>query len=263
MQPTFSIITPSFRSSQWLRLCIPSVADQGVELEHIVQDSKSDDGTLDWLPTDRRVTAYVEKDEGMYDAVNRGLKRSTGEILAYINCDEQYLPGALARVEAFFRDHPEIEILFGNVIAVGTEGQFLCYRKIQLPLVSYILSTGILSPFTCATFFRRSVIEKYGLWFDKRYRDQGDADWVVRALRKQVPMALLGQYTSVFTLTGANMNLAPNARRECEEFKRAAPAWLRLLRPLFVGHHRIRRLFAGAYCEKQLNYSIYPNASPT
>src|SRR5947199_56837 len=55
----FSIITPSYRSSRWLRLCIASVADQNVELEHIVQDAGSDDGTLDWLPQDRRVKAFV------------------------------------------------------------------------------------------------------------------------------------------------------------------------------------------------------------
>src|SRR5256885_10883439 len=46
----------------------------------------------DWLPHDRRVKAFIEKDHGMYDAVNRGLRRAQGEILAYINCDEQYLP---------------------------------------------------------------------------------------------------------------------------------------------------------------------------
>src|ERR1700677_4908769 len=55
---TFSIVTPSFRNSEWLKLCIASVADQqGVELEHIVQDSCSDDGTQDWLRNDRRVKA--------------------------------------------------------------------------------------------------------------------------------------------------------------------------------------------------------------
>jgi glycosyltransferase involved in cell wall biosynthesis len=99
----FSIITPSFRNSAWLKLCIASVADQqGVELEHIVQDSCSDDGTGDWLPNDPRVKAFIEKDAGMYDAVNRGYRRATGDILAYLNCDEQYLPGALAAVKSFF-----------------------------------------------------------------------------------------------------------------------------------------------------------------
>src|SRR5471032_2661468 len=74
----FSVITPSFRNSNWLKLCIASVADQqGVEFEHIVQDSCSDDGTQDWLPRDQRVKAFIEKDQGMYDAVNRGFRRAT------------------------------------------------------------------------------------------------------------------------------------------------------------------------------------------
>src|SRR5688572_33122025 len=84
-----SVITPSFRNSRWLKLCIASVADQDIDHEHIVQDSCSDDGTQDWLPHDKRVKAFIEKDKGMYDAVNRGLRRATGEILSYINCDEQ------------------------------------------------------------------------------------------------------------------------------------------------------------------------------
>ena len=59
----FSIVTPSFRNAQWLKLCIASVADQqGVELEHIVQDAGSDDGTQDWLPYDPRVRAFIEKE---------------------------------------------------------------------------------------------------------------------------------------------------------------------------------------------------------
>jgi hypothetical protein len=58
----FSIVTPSFRNSNWLKLCIASVADQeGVELEHIVQDACSDDGTQDWLQRDKRVRFDVPK----------------------------------------------------------------------------------------------------------------------------------------------------------------------------------------------------------
>src|SRR5579859_3783100 len=114
---SFSIVTPSFRNSKWLKLCIASVADQeGVEFEHIVQDSCSDDGTQDWLPRDPRVRAFIEKDTGMYDAVNRGFRRAQGDILAYLNCDEQYLPGALPAVRQFFERHPEIDMVFGDVV---------------------------------------------------------------------------------------------------------------------------------------------------
>src|SRR5882757_299741 len=102
---SFSVITPSFRNSNWLKLCVASVADQAVEVEHIVQDAGSDDGTLDWLSREPRVKAIVEPDSGMYDAVNRGLRRAQGDILSYLNCDEQYLPGALSAVEQFFSEH--------------------------------------------------------------------------------------------------------------------------------------------------------------
>ena len=125
----FSIITPSFRNSDWLKLCIASVADQqGVELEHIVQDSCSDDGTQDWLPRDPRVKAFIEKDGGMYDAVNRGYRRATGDILAYLNCDEQYLPGALKAVHDFFEAHPQIEVALAGSIVTDGDGKYICHR---------------------------------------------------------------------------------------------------------------------------------------
>ena len=176
-----SIVTPSYRRSAWLRLCIASVADQRVEVEHIVQDAESDDGTLDWLPRDPRVKVFVEKDQGMYDGINRGLRRAGGDILAYLNCDEQYLPGALAAVAGFFEQHPQIDVLFGDVVMVDTEGRYLYHRKMQTPL-KYHTWTCHLSTLSCAMFFRRRVVSDYGLLFDPRLRDVGDGEWMVRLL---------------------------------------------------------------------------------
>ena len=168
----FSIVTPSFRSSAFLKLCIASVADQQVEAEHIVQDSCSDDGTLDWLPADLRVRAFIEKDAGMYDAVNRGLRRSSGELLAYLNCDEQYLPGTLAAVAEFFDTHPRVDVVFGDCLVVDAEGAFICYRKSLLPS-KYHIMVSHLPIFTCATFFRRTLLDKKALFFDPKWRDLG------------------------------------------------------------------------------------------
>src|SRR5208337_3753681 len=208
-----SIVTPSYRRSAWLKLCIASVADQLGKVEHIVQDAGSDDGTLDWLPRDPRVQAFVEKDQGMYDGINRGLRRAGGDILAYLNCDEQYLPGALAAVAGFFERHPQVEVLFGDVVMVDAEGRYLYHRKMQTPL-KYHTWTCHLSTLSCAMFFRRRVVSEYGLLFDARLRDVGDGEWMVRLLRRGVRMAALRQFTSVFTRTGANMSIGPNARRE-------------------------------------------------
>jgi len=256
----FSVITPSFRASRWLKLCIASVADQGVVVEHIIQDAGSDDGTLDWLPSDPRVKAFVEKDQGMYDAINRGLRRSTGEILAYLNCDEQYLPGALATVSGFFEKHPDVDVVFGDVIMVGAEGQYLYHRKMQTPL-KYHTWTCHLSTLSCATFFRQRVVTKYGFEFDGALRDVGDGEWMVRLLRRGLGMAALGQFTSVFTRTGANMSVGPNARRENRELRQSAPAWAQAVRPLFVAHHRLRRLFGGMYSQKPFSYEIFTPSS--
>ena len=129
----FSIITPSFRNSEWLKLCIASVADQGVEAEHIVQDSCSPDGTQEWLPQDRRVKAFIEKDQGMYDAINRGFRRARGEILAHLNCDEQYLPGALAAAWDYFQNHPRVEVAFAHAVVIGPDGDYRCDRRSSVP----------------------------------------------------------------------------------------------------------------------------------
>lgn len=237
------------------------MADQGIELEHIVQDAGSDDGTLDWLPQDQRVKAFVEKDAGMYDAVNRGLRRATGELLAYLNCDEQYLPGALPAVTGFFKQNPSIEIVFGDTVVIDAAGKFVCYRKVQLPLKYHTWVSGNLSILTCAMFFRRSVIARHNLFFETRYRDLGDADWIMRAIKKRIPMAVLRRFTSAFTETGQNMNLLPNAQREKREFIQSAPRWAQKLSSLFVVHHRLRRLVQGAYSQQPFAYSIYTRAS--
>jgi glycosyltransferase involved in cell wall biosynthesis len=252
----FSVITPSFRNSNWLKLCIASVADQGVACEHIVQDAGSDDGTLDWLPQDTRVKAFIEKDNGMYDAVNRGLRRAEGDILSYLNCDEQYLPGALAAVENFFNENPRIDVLFGDFVVVDADGNYLFHRKVQKPQL-YHTWVSHLQTFTCATFFRRRIISELGLYFDPKLRVVGDADWMLRLLRQRVRMAVLHRFTSAFTLTGDNLGAKPEGLREAEELARSAPFFARNLKPLLVVQHRLRRLAGGIYFQKPFSYSLY------
>lgn len=260
--PRFSIVTPSFRGSRWLKLCLPSVADQGVPLEHIVQDAGSDDGTLDWLTADPRVVAFVEKDRGMYDAVNRGYRRARGELLAYINCDEQYLPGALARVGRFFTQHPEVDVVFGDCLVVDAQGQYLCERRALTPQLLHTWSASNLAFLTAATFLRRRVLDRHQLWFNADYRDAGDQEWALRLVRSGVKTAVLPEFLSIFTETGFNMNLGANATRERAAFHASAPLWVRWLAPLAVLHFRLRRWRAGHYRCRPHDYAIYTEASP-
>jgi glycosyltransferase involved in cell wall biosynthesis len=257
----FSIITPSFRNSNWLKLCIASVADQqGVEIEHIVQDSCSDDETQAWLPQDARVKAFIEKDAGMYDAVNRGYRRATGDILAYLNCDEQYLPGALKSIADFFEANPKVEVALAGSIVTDGEGKYVCHRHQMVP---HPQAAWFRFPIlTSSIFIRRKVIAERGIFFDTKWRDLGDFHWVLALMKNQVPMKACDSFTSVFADTGENMNLKPNAIREKVETKKMIPAGVRALRPFWILHHRLRRLATGHFSLKPMSYEIYTLQSP-
>jgi glycosyltransferase involved in cell wall biosynthesis len=257
----FSIVTPSFRNSRWLRLCIASVADQqGASFEHIVQDSCSDDGTQDWLPRDRRVKAFIEKDQGMYDAVNRGYRRARGEILAYLNCDEQYLPGTLEAVYAFFAAHPRVDVVLTDSVVVDDKGDFMCQRRSLVPLRHHLWVR--FNALTCSIFIRRRVVEDFGLYFDIHWRDLGDMFWLLELVNRGMRMGVLRRFTSIFTETGENMNLKPNAMREREEKARMVPVWVKRLEPAIVYYHRLRMLMGGDYFQKPFEYSLFTMASP-
>jgi glycosyltransferase involved in cell wall biosynthesis len=257
----FSIVTPSFRNSDWLKLCIASVADQeGVELEHIVQDACSDDGTQDWLQRDKRVRAFIEKDAGMYDAINRGYRRATGDILAYLNCDEQYLPGKLKAVHDYFESHPGIDVVLAGTIVVDNDGQYVCHRPALIPHPRHIWWAFMV--LTASLFIRRSVIEQRGIFFDTRWRASGDLFWVLELMKHKVPMAVFHQFTSAFADTGKNLGAAPTGEMENKATLAMVPRWVRLLHPFWILHHRLRRLAAGHFSLKPDSYCIYTHNSP-
>jgi glycosyltransferase involved in cell wall biosynthesis len=237
------------------------VADQReVKVEHIVQDSVSDDGTLNWLPFDSRVKAFIEKDHGMYDAVNRGYRRATGDILAYLNCDEQYLPGALAAVGRFFEQNPQVEVALADSIITDRDGNYLCHRHLLPPNPRHI---WFRFPFlTSSVFIRRGVVHERRIYFDTFWRDLGDFHWVLALMKANVPMASCNFSTSIFTDTGDNMNLKPNAIRERKRTDMMAPLWLRPLKLMWIGSHLLRRYRAGHFEQKPISYEIYTRQSP-
>lgn len=231
-----------------------------MEVEHLVQDSCSDDGTQDWLPQDARVKAFIEKDAGMYDAVNRGYHRATGDILAYLNCDEQYLPGALKSVQDFFEKNPNIEVLLAGSIVTDGDGKYVCHRHALVPHPQGVWFRFMV--LTSSIFIRRKVIHERGLYFDTQWRDLGDFHWVQSLMKNRVPMAVSNEFTSVFADTGENMNLKPNALREKAATQAMIPGWVKATKPLWILNHRLRRLAAGHFHLKPTSYAIYTKTSP-
>ncbi|HMR66226.1 MAG TPA: glycosyltransferase family 2 protein, partial [Anaerolineae bacterium] len=111
-----SIVTPSYNQADYLEATIQSVLAQVYPaVEHIVIDGGSTDTTLKILRKYERILQWLsEPDQGQAEAINKGFTKSTGEIVAWLNSDDIYLPGALHRVANFFSQHPEIDVVYGD-----------------------------------------------------------------------------------------------------------------------------------------------------
>jgi glycosyltransferase involved in cell wall biosynthesis len=244
-------------------------------VEHVVQDAGSPgiegfarevgaefyrDGRLEFSGTRNteryRLVIYSERDEGMYDAVNRGILKTKGDFVAYLNCDEQYLEGALGSVVDFFVSNPKAQILCGGVYVVGTDFRLITARPGITPWLGHVASDH-LPIFTAALFYRREVVANRWNLFDLRYKDLADSLWVQERIRERRRFVGLPFATSVFVDTGANMNLMPNARAEAKYLKGLVPWYYRLLKPLYRLAHRFRKLFLGCYQKRRYVYEVY------
>jgi len=257
LNPFFSIVTPNYNMLGYLKRCYASVADQeDVPFEHIVLDAVSDDGTIEWLHQHKQIISIVEKDKGMYDAINKGFILAKGKIVAYLNCDEQYLQGTLRFVKEYFERHQDIDILFGDTLVIRPDGSLISYRKGFQPRWFYIVASELYL-FSCTMFLRRAVLSD-GLQFDNCLKAIGDRDFVVRLLRHGYRAAHVRRYLSAFTMTGKNMSIGDNAANERRLALAAAPKWIRLLRYPLNFVRLCEKFISGAYWQKMpLEYSVY------
>jgi len=158
-----SIVTPSFNQSAYLEQTIRSVLEQDYpDIEYIVIDGTSTDGSVDIVKKYSPRLAYwvSEKDSGQADAINKGMKHAKGEIVAWLNSDDYYLPGAIQSAVEVFDANPQAAMVHGNMLAVDQTGQIinqLHYR--QLTLEDLLCFQIIGQP---AVFMRRAAFEKAG-----------------------------------------------------------------------------------------------------
>lgn len=121
-----SIVVPSFNQGRWLRVCLESILSQNYsDIELIVMDGGSTDGSVDIIQTYEDRIAYwqSEPDGGQYRAIEEGLNRATGEIFAWLNADDLYLPWTLRTVASVFGQLPEVEWLTSNFpLMVDSDG---------------------------------------------------------------------------------------------------------------------------------------------
>ncbi|MFS8050891.1 glycosyltransferase family 2 protein [Rhizobium sp. BR 314] len=182
--PSISIVTPSFNQAAFVGKTVDSVLSQHYPaLQYIVQDAVSSDGSQAILANyrGRGVDIIVEADKGQTNALNRGFARSNGEVMAYLNSDDMLLPGTLHMVGRYFRDHPSVEVIYGNRLVVDEQGSEIGrwilpgHDEEVLRFVDYVPQETM--------FWRRKLWERAGASFDERFHFAMDWDLILRFIR--------------------------------------------------------------------------------
>jgi glycosyltransferase involved in cell wall biosynthesis len=178
-----SVITPARNMARYLPHTLDSVAALGTTHEHIVIDGASEDGTVELLEgrEDPHLTWISEPDGGQTEAVNKGLRRAQGDLLAWVNADDAYIPGALDRALEHLERNPEVGAIFGAVNYVDEHGEV--FRTLVPPKWSwrkYLYFGAFVT--TPTIVWRRELLEQAPL-LNERYADAADYDFYLRLLR--------------------------------------------------------------------------------
>jgi glycosyltransferase involved in cell wall biosynthesis len=253
--PTITVVTPCLNASATLPATLESVRSQayGAPVEHLVIDGGSTDGTLEILEGAQDVRFISEPDRGLSDAVNKGIRLATGEVIGWLNADDVYLPNALDRVGRAFSSNPDAIWATGRCIIIDAEGREIrrlvtAYKDLFLRRYSY--SLHLVQNFVSApsTFVRRDAFERLGL-FDERFKYSMDYDLWLR-LGREGPPAYIDEPVAAFrmaegslSMTGFEAQFAEHAQNASEhgDGHRVAVGANLLMSKLIVGTYRLLR----------------------
>ncbi|MEO5721180.1 MAG: glycosyltransferase family 2 protein [Chthoniobacterales bacterium] len=174
-----SVVIPSYNQGRFLEATLESVLGQEGESEVLVQDGGSTDGSVSILERYADRIDYVSRpDGGQSDAINQGLQRAGGDILAYLNSDDLYWPNALRHVVQYFEAHPDCLALYGDAWHLHEDGSIMAPYPTEPWSYPRLLEVCYLCQ--PAVFWRREVIERFGL-FDPTLLYALDYDYWLRA----------------------------------------------------------------------------------
>jgi len=207
-KPLVSIVTPSYNKATFIEETILSVKNQTYpHIEHLVIDGGSTDGTLDILRKySDSLTWISEPDKGQADAINKGWKMAKGEILAYLNADDTYMPWAVETAVKFLNDDPDVGMLYGECNIIDENGKVIGRFGAEDFELKKIICDRCIVP-QPAAFLRRAVLDKVGYLNTSLYMAMDLELWIRISMRfkvKYVPHVL------------ANFRLSPSAKTSSE-----------------------------------------------
>jgi len=204
--PLISIITPSLNRATMIESAIQSVLAQNYpNVEHLIMDGGSTDGTLDILKNYPHLRVFSGRDDGMYDALNRGLALVRGEFIGFLNTDDEYLPGAFQNIVSAFID-VDLDATVGTAEMTGMGLQYVLSID-QFDDIFDTLLFGV--PIFNSWFFRTGVFQKLGA-FDTSFRIAGDREFLVRFALAGLHFHKLKKIIYCYHLHGDSLTLGKN-----------------------------------------------------
>ena len=195
-KPKISVITPSFNQGQFIEATIKSVVSQDYpDWEYIINDAGSADQSANIIKIyarkyPRQIFWRSRADQGQVAAINEGLGKATGDIIAYLNSDDYYLPGCFRQVAEYFQSHPECLWLVGNCRVTDPKLRWTFFLKHLWPVDKYLWALPVFNTINQpAVFLRRSLVKKVGL-FNSDYKYAFDYDYWLRCLKIARPYRL-------------------------------------------------------------------------
>ena len=178
-----SIITVTYNAEATIERTLESVAQQTYpDVEHLIMDGASKDRTLEIARRYPHAIVYSEPDKGLYDAMNKGLKKATGDYLCFLNAgDKLHSKETLAHIASSVPDSSSIGVLYGNTHIVDNEGTFIRNRRLTPPehLTWQSFKQGML---VCHQAFY--INRQIALAYDTTYRFSADFDWCIRCMKE-------------------------------------------------------------------------------
>jgi glycosyltransferase involved in cell wall biosynthesis len=225
-----SIITPTRNMARFLEPCILSVMQQCYpNFEHIIIDGASTDNTREVLSRYPHLRWISEADRGMSDALNKGIRMATGEIIGQCNADDEYLPGTLVAVDELYEENPEIDFLYGDVREINEAGRSRRVNR-QTHFSPLVLRWMHVTTIPTATSFWRRRIHDSDLWFDEKMRYAMDYDFQRRVLAKGYKFKHVSILFADFRFHGGSKTAEGGQHREHElvVYREASAIWKKL-----------------------------------
>lgn len=239
-----SVITPCYNYGRFLPDAVRSVHEQiclpaksaanftqpfNFKVEHIVIDACSTDGTPQWLasyaekvngknPEGEYTFFFIsEKDAGQTDAINKGLRMATGDVVCWLNADEYYLPGVLKKVAEAFIANPDVDLIYGEPLYVDQNKKPIRIKRDHRFDPTILLYCGCYIT-SCCTFWRRRVLDA-GHYLNESYRVTMDFEYFVRLMKLGYRFLFVPEVIAAFTWHNENVSEVLSGLRRQERLR--------------------------------------------